>query len=114
MRRSDFEFNEDRDLAFNFSSSRFEAQEIIIRRPPSPGIAAVLSVFLPGLGHVYSGRLCAAALWFLATAFAYWAIILPGFLLHGLCIWSAWRGCPGAPAAPGSEGIPRGDWRPGE
>ena len=113
MSRTDFEFNEDPGFDFDFPSSRSEAREIIIRRPPSPGIAAVLSVFLPGLGHVYSGRLCAAAIWFLATAFAYWAIILPGFLLHGLCIWSAWRGCPGGDVDLGPTDFPRGDWRAG-
>lgn len=72
--------------------------ELIVYRPPSPGIAAVLSVLLPGLGQVYAGRLAAGALWFLATGFAYWAVLVPGFLIHALCVWSAyqsarkWRG----------------------
>jgi hypothetical protein len=58
----------------------------------------VLSVLIPGLGQVYSGRLAAGALWFLATAFCYWAVLLPGFLAHAVCVWSAywsakeWRG----------------------
>ncbi len=30
----------------------------VVRRP-SPGLAAVLSVILPGLGHVYAGRMAA-------------------------------------------------------
>jgi TM2 domain-containing membrane protein YozV len=59
-------------------------------RPPSPGVAAVLSVLLPGLGQVYAGRLVAGALWFFVTGFAYWAILLPGFVAHALCIWSAY------------------------
>ena len=59
-------------------------------RPPSPGVAAVLSVLIPGLGQVYAGRLAAGAIWFLATGFAYWAILVPGFLAHALCIWSAY------------------------
>jgi TM2 domain-containing membrane protein YozV len=59
-------------------------------RPPSPGIAAVLSVLIPGLGQVYAGRLLAGGLWFLATGFAYWAILVPGFVVHALCIWSAY------------------------
>jgi TM2 domain-containing membrane protein YozV len=46
-------------------------------RAPSPGLAAVLSVLIPGLGHVYAGRLGAGLLWFLATGFGYWAIIVP-------------------------------------
>jgi hypothetical protein len=61
-------------------------------RPPSPGIAAVLSVVAPGLGQVYSGRLLAGALWFLGTCFAYSVVLLPGFLVHGLCVWSAYKG----------------------
>jgi TM2 domain-containing membrane protein YozV len=59
-------------------------------RPPSPGVAAVLSVLIPGLGQVYAGRVLAGALWFLATGFAYWAILVPGFLVHALRIWSAY------------------------
>jgi TM2 domain-containing membrane protein YozV len=65
--------------------------EILVRRAPSPGIAAVLSVLLPGLGQVYAGRLVAGALWFLLTGLAYWAVLLPGFLAHALCIWSAYH-----------------------
>jgi len=60
-------------------------------RPPGPGIAAVLSVLIPGLGQVYAGRLLAGGLWFLATGFAYWAVLVPGFLVHALCVWSAYR-----------------------
>jgi len=68
-----------------------ETREVRVRRLPSPGVAAVLSVFLPGLGHVYAGRLAIGAIWFLATSFAYWAIILSGFVLHALSIWTAYR-----------------------
>ena len=60
-------------------------------RAPSPGISAVLSVVIPGLGQVYSGRLLAGALWFLGTAVAYSALLLPGFLVHAFCVWSAYR-----------------------
>ena len=72
--------------------------EVQIRRAPNPGLAAVLSVVIPGLGQLYAGRLLAGAIWFLATGFAYSAVLLPGFLVHAICIWSAyvsardWRG----------------------
>ena len=75
-----------------------EERDYLPARAPSPGVAAVLSVLIPGLGQLYAGRLMAAALWCLGTAFAYWAIILPGIIVHALCIWSAyqsarrWRG----------------------
>ena len=78
---------------------RYELEDdAVAPRAPGPGIAAVLSVLIPGLGQVYAGRLWAGALWFLGTGFAYWAVLFPGFLVHALCIWSAydsarrWRG----------------------
>ena len=64
--------------------------EIILRRAPHPGASAVLSVLIPGLGQVYSGRLLAGGLWFLATAVGYSAVLVPGFLIHALCVWSAY------------------------
>ena len=68
-----------------------DVAEVRVRRLPSPGIAAVLAVLLPGLGHVYVGRLFAAAVWFVAISFAYWAILVPGFLLHAISVWTAYR-----------------------
>ena len=68
-----------------------ECGELRIRRLPSPGIAAVLAVLLPGLGHVYAGRLAAGAVWLGVVTFGYWAILVPGLLLHALCVWSAYR-----------------------
>jgi len=66
-------------------------EENVVRRAPQPGIAAVLSVLIPGLGQIYSGRLVTGGIWFLATGIAYWAVLLPGFLAHALCIWSAYH-----------------------
>ncbi len=68
-----------------------DCDEISLRSGPVPGIAAVLSVFIPGLGQAYAGRLIAAGCWFLGTAFAYSVVLLPGFLIHALCIGSAYR-----------------------
>jgi len=71
---------------------RYYETDLIERNAPSPGIAAVLSVVIPGLGQVYSGRLFAGAMWFLGTAAAYSLILVPGFLVHAFCIWSAYDG----------------------
>lgn len=60
-------------------------------RAPSPGLAAVLSVLLPGLGHVYTGNLLAGGLWFLAASFGYWAVLVPGFLIHVASVWTAYQ-----------------------
>ena len=60
-------------------------------RLPSPGLAAVLSVLIPGLGHVYAGRLTAGLVWFLAAMFGYWAILVPGFAIHVASVYFAYR-----------------------
>ncbi len=73
----------------SYRRSRYALETV---RGPHPGVAAVLSVLLPGLGQVYNGRLLAGALWFLATAFGYWAILVPGFLIHALCVLCAYTG----------------------
>ena len=65
--------------------------EIRSRRRPRRDVAAVLAVLVPGLGHVYVGRLRAGALWFVAVVLGYWAVLLPGVVLHAISIWSADR-----------------------
>lgn len=54
----------------------------------NPIVAAVLS-FIPGLGHLYKGRLGRAVLWFFSVTIAY-AISFPlGMLLHMVCAANA-------------------------
>lgn len=57
-------------------------------RPASPGLAALLSLFVPGAGQLYAGRPVAALLWFLVVTAGY-ALILPGLVMHLFCIVSA-------------------------
>ena len=67
----------------------------IERRPrvPSPGVAAVLSVLLPGLGHVYAGRLLAGLVWFLGTGLGYALPLLHfvGFFVHVASVYYAYQ-----------------------
>jgi TM2 domain-containing membrane protein YozV len=50
--------------------------------PKSPGVAVILSVLVPGLGHLYSGNPLWAVFWFLSAAVASALIsILIGFVL---------------------------------
>lgn len=76
----------------------FDDDLVLLPRAPSAGISAVLSVLMPGLGQLYCGRLIAGGVWFLATAFCYSAVLLPGFIVHAFCVWFAyqsakdWRG----------------------
>ncbi len=57
-------------------------------RPASPGLAALLTLFVPGAGQLYAGRIVAAVLWFLVVSAGY-ALILPGLILHMFAIISA-------------------------
>jgi len=54
----------------------------------SPVLAGLLSVFVPGAGHLYAGRIGAAILWFLVVGLGY-ALIFPGLVLHLFSIVSA-------------------------
>jgi hypothetical protein len=58
-------------------------------RTPNPGVAAILSLVVPGAGHLYAGRPLSAVLWFMAVSLGYLLLIVPGVLLHILCIASA-------------------------
>lgn len=57
-------------------------------RAASPGLAAALSLLLPGAGQAYTGRWLAGVLWFLFVSAGY-SLILPGLFLHMICIASA-------------------------
>lgn len=63
----------------------------------SPMLAALLTLFLPGAGHLYAGRAVSAVLWFLAITAGY-ALIVPGLVLHLFGIASAARAARSLPA----------------
>jgi TM2 domain-containing membrane protein YozV len=71
---------------------------IVINHPPiqrwSPGLAAVLSFFVPGLGQLYKGQILNGIVWFFMVGLGYMALILPGLLLHLFCIIGAASGNP--------------------
>jgi hypothetical protein len=52
----------------------------------NPGIAMVLSVVWPGLGQVYRGKLFRGLAWMLVVPLGYICFVIPGLLLHLLCI----------------------------
>lgn len=54
----------------------------------SPALAAVLSMFIPGAGHLYAGRVAAAVLWFLVVSAGY-VLLIPGLVLHLFSMVSA-------------------------
>ncbi len=56
----------------------------------SPGVAAVLSVFVPGLGQIYKGDIAIGIVIFIVTAIGYVVFILPGLLIHIYAVSTAY------------------------
>ena len=54
----------------------------------SPLLAAGLSLVIPGAGQVYTGNFASAIVWFIVVSAGY-TLILPGLVLHVLCIAAA-------------------------
>lgn len=59
----------------------------------SPGVAAVLSFFIPGLGQIYKGQILEGLFW-LAFVLVGYLLIVPGLVLHLICIFAAASGKP--------------------
>jgi hypothetical protein len=60
-----------------------------LRPRPSPVTAVMLSMLIPGAGHIYAGRAGAGVAWMATTLMGYACCFLPGLFLHGLCLVSA-------------------------
>lgn len=73
-------------------------QVVVINQPPvqrwSPGLAAVLSFFVPGLGQLYKGKILNGIVWFFFVCMGYLALFLPGLVLHFFCVLGALSGNP--------------------
>lgn len=71
---------------------------VIVNEAPimlrSPGVAAVLSFFVPGLGQLYKGQWFRAPLSFCFVGIGYFALVIPGFLLHCCFVLGALSGNP--------------------
>ena len=62
---------------------------LALRPRPSPVTAVMLSMLIPGAGHIYAGRAGAGVAWMATTLMGYACCFLPGLFLHGLCLVSA-------------------------
>ncbi|RPD99155.1 hypothetical protein EGM88_03960 [Aureibaculum marinum] len=60
----------------------------------SPGIAALLSFLIPGAGQMYKGNVLAGLLWLVSVFIGYFFLIVPGLILHLICIITATTGDP--------------------
>ena len=62
-----------------------------LRPRPSPITSVLLSMLIPGAGHIYSGRAGSGVAWMATTLMGYACCFVPGLFLHGLCLISAAR-----------------------
>jgi hypothetical protein len=62
---------------------------LTLRPRPNPVTSVMLSMLIPGAGHIYSGRPGAGIAWMATTLMGYACCFLPGLFLHGLCLFSA-------------------------
>jgi hypothetical protein len=60
----------------------------------SPGLAAALSLVVPGAGQMYKGQVRGGLLWLGAVVVGYMTFIVPGLVLHAICVYSATQGDP--------------------
>jgi hypothetical protein len=68
---------------------RYDTGPLEHHAEPNPAAAAVLSMVVPGAGQLYAGRPLSAIAWFFLVTTGYLLLIVPGVLLHILCIASA-------------------------
>lgn len=60
----------------------------------SPGVAALLSFLIPGAGQMYKGNVGSGLFWFIIVIIGYFLLIVPGLILHLICIVTASSGNP--------------------
>jgi TM2 domain-containing membrane protein YozV len=64
----------------------------VIQRTWSPGLAAVLSLVIPGAGQMYKGQVGLGLIWLFIVIAGYLLFIIPGLILHIICIVTAASG----------------------
>ena len=77
----------------------------VVTAPPasaswSPGVAAVLSFFVPGLGQIYKGRIGLGLVCLVGAVVGYLVFIVPGLVVHLLVVLDAYSGRSGSEPAP--------------
>jgi transposase-like protein len=60
----------------------------------SPGVAALLSFIFPGLGQLYKGQVINGLVWMVVVFVGYCMLVIPGVILHIICIAGAASGDP--------------------
>jgi TM2 domain-containing membrane protein YozV/uncharacterized Zn finger protein (UPF0148 family) len=60
----------------------------------NPAVAMLLSLIIPGLGQIYKGQVLNGLVWLILTTAGYFVFLIPGLVLHLLCILGAGLGDP--------------------
>lgn len=60
----------------------------------TPGVAAILSLLIPGAGQMYKGDVGEGIVWLFGVTIGYFLFILPGIIAHIICIIQAASGNP--------------------
>lgn len=58
------------------------------------GVAAVLSLVIPGAGQMYKGQVGNGLVWLIFVVAGYFMLVVPGLILHLFCILGAASGDP--------------------
>ncbi len=84
----------------------------LLPKPPSPGVAAVLSLIIPGAGYMYAGRVGAGLALLAFTIAGYALSISPGAFIHILVIFASIRAAKSKGRVPVERSEDRGvdDW----
>ena len=70
------------------------SKEIVVSgssNPPSPGVAAVLSFVIPGLGQFYNGKFLRGIFWLIVTpGLWFWTAGFFGWICHIVAAYTAY------------------------
>jgi hypothetical protein len=81
-----------RDVSLSGPPPIFIGESFLVSRPKTnPFTAVLLSMLIPGAGHIYAGRPGPGVAWMATTLMGYACCFLPGLFIHGLCLLSAAR-----------------------
>lgn len=84
----------DNDIRIAREQANRLEQPIYRERKWSPGVAALLSFFIPGAGQMYKGDVGTGIVWMIVVVSGYLMLIIPGVILHLICVFTASSGDP--------------------
>jgi Family of unknown function (DUF5670) len=65
---------------------------VVVAPSWNPGVAALLSLVIPGAGQMYKGQVGVGLVWLVVVVAGYFMLLVPGAILHLVCIFNAATG----------------------